>query len=472
MSTPPPGRPEPRAGMPSNGSEPQAGIPSNGSEPRAGMLSNGTEPRVGTPPPTRTRVAAASLVGTAIEFYDFYIYGTAAALVLNTAFFPELDELAGTLAAFSTFAVAFVARPLGSAIFGHWGDRIGRTSMLVVSLLLMGLSTVAIGLLPGYAAIGVAAPVLLVLLRFTQGIGLGGEWGGAALLATEHAPPGKRGHYAMFPQLGPPVGFIAANGLFLVLGGVLTDEQFLGWGWRLPFVASLVLVAVGLYVRVKISETPVFQAAMDQRRLARVPLAGLLRHQWRRVLLGAGTMVITYTLFYTATTYGLAYGTATLKIPRTTMLALTMVGVVFMGIGTAVSASASDRIGRRRTLGYGTAAAIGWGLVMFPLMQTASVPLVGLALAGALTLMGLIFGPMGAYLPELFRTEYRYSGASVAYSLGGVLGGAIPPLVATQMQVSGLPVFYVGVYVSAMAVLSLLCLLALPETGTRRLAGE
>ncbi|WP_431898743.1 MFS transporter [Nonomuraea sp. bgisy101] len=423
-----------------------------------------------TPRPTRTRIAAASLIGTAIEFYDFYIYGTAAALVLNTAFFPEMDELAGTLAAFSTFAVAFVSRPLGSAIFGHWGDRVGRKSMLVVSLLLMGLSTVAIGLLPGYTAIGVAAPVLLVLLRFTQGIGLGGEWGGAALLATEHAPPGRRGLYAMFPQLGPPVGFIAANGLFLILGGLLTDDEFLTWGWRLPFVASLVLVAIGLYVRLKISETPVFQAAMEERRLARVPLAGLMRHQWRRVLLGAGAMVIAYTLFYTATTYCLAYGTATLKIPRTTMLSLTMIGVVFMAAGTVVSSLVSDRVGRRPTLLVGTAGAIGWGLAMFPLMETASVPLVGLALAGALALMGLIFGPMGAYLPELFRTEYRYSGASVAYSLGGVLGGAIPPLIATQMQAGGLPVFYVGVYVSAMAVLSLLCLLALPETGTLELS--
>ncbi|MFE3449537.1 MFS transporter [Nonomuraea sp. NPDC059194] len=424
------------------------------------------------PAPTRTRIAAASLIGTAIEFYDFYIYGTAAALVLNAAFFPEMDQVAGTLAAFSTFAVAFISRPLGSAIFGHWGDRIGRKSMLVVSLLLMGLSTVAIGLLPGYTAMGVAAPVLLVLLRFTQGIGLGGEWGGAALLATEHAPPGKRGLYAMFPQLGPSVGFIAANGLFLILGGVLSDEQFVEWGWRLPFIASLLLVVIGMYVRLKISETPVFQAAMDERKIAKVPIAGLMRHQWRRVLLGAGAMVITYTLFYTATTYCLSYGTATLGIPRTTMLSLTMIGVVFMALGTAVSSMVSDRFGRRRTLIVGASVAIGWGLVMFPLMQTASVPLIGVALAGALGLMGLIFGPMGAYLPELFRTEYRYSGASVAYSLGGVLGGAVPPLIATQIQASGLPVFYVGGYVSAMAVLSLLCLLALPETGALEMSGE
>ncbi|MGP3930101.1 MFS transporter [Nonomuraea sp. KM88] len=419
--------------------------------------------------PSRSRVAAASLIGTAIEFYDFYIYGTAAALVLNAAFFPDLDPVAGTLASFSTFAVAFISRPLGSAVFGHWGDRIGRKSMLVVSLLVMGLSTVAIGLLPGYAAIGVMAPVLLVLLRFTQGIGLGGEWGGAALLATEHAPPGKRGLYAMFPQLGPSVGFIVANGLFLVLGETLSDDAFGSWGWRLPFVASLLLVIVGLYVRLKISETPVFQKAMDQRRIAKVPFAGLMRHQWRRVLLGAGAMTIAYTLFYTATTYCLAYGTSELEIPKTTMLALTMIGVVFMAAGTVVSAMVSDRLGRRRTLIAGTGVAVVWGLVMFPLMETRSVFLTGLALAGALALMGLIFGPMGAYLPELFRTEYRYSGASVAYSLGGVLGGAVPPLVATGMQAGGMGALAVGGYVSAMALLSLLCLLALPETGDESL---
>ncbi|WP_326638439.1 MHS family MFS transporter [Nonomuraea fuscirosea] len=418
-----------------------------------------------TSAPSRSRIATASLIGTAIEFYDFYIYGTAAALVLNTAFFPEMDQVAGNLAAFSTFAVAFISRPLGSAVFGHWGDRIGRKSMLVVSLLVMGLSTVVIGLLPGYASIGVLAPVLLVLLRFTQGIGLGGEWGGAALLATEHAPPGKRGLYAMFPQLGPSAGFIVANGLFLVLGETLSEGQFDSWGWRLPFVASLLLVIVGLYVRLKISETPVFQQAMDERRIAKVPFAGLMRHQWRRVLLGAGAMTIAYTLFYTATTYCLAYGTDTLQIPRTTMLALTMVGVVFMAAGTVVSAVVSDRVGRRRTLITGTIAAVVWGLVMFPLMETRSVLLVGVALAGALALMGLVFGPMGAYLPELFRTEFRYSGASTAYSLGGVLGGAVPPLVATAMQASGLGALAVGGYVAAMALLSLLCLLALPETG-------
>ncbi|QYC43407.1 Inner membrane metabolite transport protein YhjE [Nonomuraea coxensis DSM 45129] len=428
-----------------------------------------TAPREVVTAPSRSRIAVAALAGTAIEFYDFYIYGTAAALVLNTVFFPEMDQVAGTLASFSTFAVAFVSRPLGSALFGHWGDRVGRTSMLVVSLLVMGLATVLIGLLPGYAAIGVAAPALLVLLRFAQGVGLGGEWGGAALLATEHAPPGRRGWYAMFPQLGPAAGFVAANGLFLVLGEALSEEQFGEWGWRLPFVASLPLVAVGLWVRLRIAETPVFRAAMDERRLARVPFAGLVRHQWRRVLLGAGAMTVAYTLFYTATTYCLSYGTGTLGIPRTTMLGLTMAGVLFMAAGTIASSLVSDRLGRRRTLIIGCGPAIVWGLVMFPLMETRSVALVGVALAGTLGLMGLVFGPMGGYLPELFRTEHRYSGASVAYSLGGVLGGAVPPLVATGLQAGGLGTAAAGAYVSATALLSLLCLLALPETGDRTL---
>ncbi|MFI6322519.1 MFS transporter [Nonomuraea sp. NPDC050556] len=394
---------------------------------------------------TRARsVILASLVGTAIEFYDFFIYGTAAALVFSTVFFAEDNPLG----AYATFAVAFLSRPLGSAIFGHWGDRAGRKSTLVVSLLLMGGSTVAIGVLPGYAAIGVAAPILLTLLRFTQGIGLGGEWGGAALLAAEYAPEGRRGRYAVFPQLGPPAGFLLANGAFLAIMAVMDEADFRAWGWRLPFLASLVLVLVGLYVRLRIAETPVFLAATAR---ARVPLREL---PWGRVLLGAGAMVIAYTLFYVATTYCLSYGTAILGVPKQRMLALIMLGVVFMAAGTVVSARLSDRFGRRRTLIAGTLLAIAVGpfIVWLPVGPVA-----------ALGVMGLVYGPMGAYLPELFRTECRYSGASVSYALGGVLGGAVPPLIATLLGAG------VGWYVCAMAVLSLLCLLALPETADLRL---
>ncbi|RZQ61290.1 MFS transporter [Amycolatopsis suaedae] len=410
-------------------------------------------------------MATASFVGTAIEFFDFYAYSLAAAVVLDSAFFPQLDPVAGKLAAFSTYAVAFVSRPLGSALFGHWGDRVGRKAMLISSLLLMGLSTFAVGLLPGYDTIGVAAPILLVLLRFLQGIGLGGEWGGAALLATEHAPAGKRGLYGLFPQLGPAVGFVAANGIFLAMGAWLSDEQFTSWGWRVPFLLSIVLVGVGMYVRVRIAETPVFARVVSEQQVAKAPLVPLVRNQWRELLLGSGAMMVQYTLFYTATAYCLSYGTATLKVPRETMLTLTLLAVVALGVCTAVSAVVSDRFGRRAVLIAGSGVAIVWGLVMFPLMDTREPVLIFLALAGALGIMGLSYGPMGAYLPELFRTRYRYTGASLAYSLGGVLGGAVPPLLATTLQAE-FGSWAVGGYLALVAVISLACVLALRETRT------
>ncbi|MET0189260.1 MAG: MFS transporter [Pseudonocardia sediminis] len=411
------------------------------------------------------RIAVAGFIGTTIEFFDFYAYGIAAALVLNAAFFPNLDPVAGTLAAFSTYAVAFLSRPLGSALFGHWGDRIGRKSMLIASLLTMGLSTALVGALPGYATLGVFAPILLVVLRFAQGIGLGGEWGGAALLAAEHAPPGKRGLYTLFPQLGPAIGFILANGVFLGLSIGMDSATFAAWGWRIPFLASAVLVLVGLLVRLGIAESPVFRRASP----SRVPLMGLLRHQPRELLLGSGAMIVQYALFYTATTYCLSYGTSILNIPRTEMLLLTMIAVIFLGLFTAASSLASDRFGRRRVVLAGCVAGIVWGLVMFPLLDTRSPVLIVVALGGALAIMGLSYGPMAAYLPELFDTRHRYSGASMAYSLGGVLGGAVPPLVATALQAS-LGSIAIGGFISLLAVLSLLCVLALRETRDRDLS--
>lgn len=410
------------------------------------------------------RVAVAAFVGTAIEFYDFYIYATAAALVLDEAFFPALDPVAGSLASFSTFAVAFLSRPLGSLLFGHWGDRIGRKSVLVASLLVMGLSTVAIGLLPGYAEWGVLAPALLVLLRLLQGIGLGGEWGGAALLATEHAPERSRGRYAMFPQLGPPAGFIAANGLFLALGYLLDDAQFAAWGWRVPFLFSLVLVVIGLYVRLRIAETPVFRAVMDERRVARAPFLELLRHQWREVVLGALAMAVTYCLFYMATAYGLSYATSELGLDRNSVILATMVGAVCMAGSIAWSSAASDRYGRRPTMLVCTGLAVGYGTVMFPLVDAGGVVGTTIAFTIALVVMGLIFGPMGAFLPELFRARYRYSGSSLAYSLGGVLGGAVPPLVATGLQATPLGSTAVGLFVSVVGLVSMAALWALRET--------
>ncbi|MBM7170301.1 MHS family MFS transporter [Streptomyces sp. G44] len=419
-------------------------------------------------PESLRRVAVASFVGTAIEFYDFYIYGTAAALVLNQAFFPTLDPVNATLASFSTYAVAFAARPIGSVIFGHFGDRVGRKSVLVASLLLMGLSTALVGLLPGYGTLGVWAPLLLILLRFLQGIGLGGEWGGAALLAVEHAPSGKRGLYAAFPQLGPSVGFFAATGVFWLLSSVLPDEAFRGWGWRVPFLLSFLLVGVGLFVRLRISETPVFAKVMEAQEASKAPTLDVLRRHPRELLLGAGGMVVAYGLFYTATTYCLAYATGTLRVPRTTMLGLSLAGCLFLAAGTWLAATRSDGDGRRKLVLAGTGLSVVWGFVLFPLLDTGRPALIALALGGALFCMGVVYGPMGAYLPELFGTNVRYSGASLAYNLGGVLGGAVSPLVATRLQ-AAFGSSSVGWYVSAMAVVSLVCVSALPETREREL---
>ncbi|MYW67731.1 MFS transporter [Streptomyces sp. SID8379] len=420
-------------------------------------------------PESLRRVAVASFIGTAIEFYDFYVYGTAAALVLNDAFFPNLSDLNGTLASFSTYAVAFAARPIGSLVFGHFGDRVGRKSVLVASLLLMGLSTAFVGLLPGYGTLGVWAPILLVLLRFLQGVGLGGEWGGAALLAVEHAPRGKRGLFAAFPQLGPSVGFFAATGIFWLLSETLSDDAFKSWGWRVPFLLSFLLVAVGLFVRLKISETPVFKKVMDNQEAAKAPALEVFKRHPKEILLGAGGMIIAYGLFYTATTYCLAYGTKTLGVPRGTMLTTQLVACLFLAAGTWLAATRSDAGGRRRTVLIGSGIAIVWGLALFPLMDSEQPVLIALALGGALFCMGVVYGPMGAYLPELFAVRVRYSGASFAYNLGGVLGGAVAPLVATRLQ-SSFGSASVGWYVSAMAVVSLLCVLALPETRERELA--
>ncbi|AJX70036.1 sugar (and other) transporter family protein [Burkholderia pseudomallei MSHR840] len=368
------------------------------------------------------RIVFASFIGTAIEFYDFYVYATAAALVIGPVFFPHGSATAQALSAFVTFGIAFIARPIGSFLFGHFGDRIGRKSTLVASLLVMGVSTTAIGFVPGYDAIGALAPVLLCVLRFGQGIGLGGEWGGAALLATEHAPAGKRGWFGMFPQLGPSIGFLASNGLFFALALTLSDEQFRSWGWRIPFLVSAALVAVGLYVRLKIAETPAFQAALDRHERVRVPLAALVAHHWQPTLLGALAMVVCYTLFYISTVFSLSYGVSTLHFSRQSFLGLLCFAVLFMALATPLAAAAADRFGRKPVLIAGAIAALLSGFTMAPLLGSGSMPLVALFLTIELFLMGVTFAPMGALLPELFPTNVRYTGAGVAYNLGGILG--------------------------------------------------
>lgn len=420
------------------------------------------------PTNSTARVAVASFIGTAIEFYDFYVYATAAALVIGPVFFPQTDPTAQMLSAFVTFGIAFLARPLGSALFGHFGDRIGRKSTLVASLLLMGLSTTLIGLLPGYDSIGAWAPALLCLLRFGQGLGLGGEWGGAALLATENAPKHRRAWFGMFPQMGPSIGFLCANGLFLGLAMLLSEEQFRSWGWRVPFILSALLVVVGLYVRLKLAETPVFAKAMERQERSSLPIAELFAHHWRPVVLGALAMVVCYALFYISTVFSLSYGVTSLGYTREQFLGLLCFAVLFMAAATPISAWLSDRFGRKPVLIVGCLAAILSGFAMQPLLSQGSSVEVAIFLALELFLMGVTFAPMGALLPELFPTRVRYTGASAAYNLGGILGASLAPYAAQKLVGLG-GLSWVGGYVSVAAAVSLIAVLCLQETREQEL---
>lgn len=414
--------------------------------------------------PSGTRIAVASFVGTAIEFYDFYIYGTAAALVFGKVFFPQFSPLSGTLLALGTFAAGFIARPLGAILFGHFGDRIGRKRMLVASLLVMGVATIAVGLIPSYASIGILAPILLTVARFVQGIGLGGEWGGAVLLATEYAPEGRRGLYSAFPQLGPAVGFVLGNALFLILNATMSAETFLEIGWRIPFLASSVLLVVGYYIRVRIAETPVFQAALDKQKQARVPFLELLRARAGVLLLATLSFILAHTLFYTVTTFALSYGTTTLKLERSPLLIAAMVAVAIMGVATLLFAMQSDRLGRKRLCIAAAVLAAIWAFPMFWLIDTRSPVLIALGMTGGLLCFALIYGPMGAFLPELFPVRFRYSGASFAYSASGIVGGGISPLIATDLLARTGTTTWVSVYLISIALVCLLCLLPLKET--------
>ncbi|MDQ3761221.1 MAG: MHS family MFS transporter [Actinomycetota bacterium] len=420
-----------------------------------------------TPPDTELRrVAVASCVGTTIEFYDFYIYGTAAALVFPKVFFPALGSTAGTVASFATFAVAFIARPIGAVSFGHYGDRYGRKQTLIATLLLMGVSTVLIGLLPGAATIGVAAPIMLVMLRFAQGFAVGGEWAGATLLTAEYAPPKQRGQYAMFPQLGPAIAIALSSATFLVTGLTLgnTDQSFYDYGWRIPFLASIVLLGAGLYVRLKIEETPVFRQA-QRLQPTHAPLREALTQAPREVLLAAGTMTAIFALFYTGTTYLTSYGTSPTgaALTRTVVLSFGIVAGVAMAVGVVLSAISSDRFGRRTVVMLSCGGAAVWSLLLFPLLDTRSPVAFSLGVIVTLGLMGLSYGPAGALLPETFPTRYRYTGAGTSYNLAGIVGGAIPPLVATPLA-AAFGGFAIGVLLCALSLLSLFCTRALAET--------
>ena len=401
------------------------------------------------------RTLFASLIGTTIEFFDFYIYGTAAVLVFPQLFFPAGNETTARLQSFATFALAFLARPVGSALFGHFGDRIGRKATLVAALLTMGLSTVAIGLLPTYASIGIAAPVLLALCRLGQGIGLGGEWGGAVLLATENAPPGKENLYSMFPQLGAPLGLLLSSGCFIALTALLTDTEFIAWGWRVPFLASATLVAVGLYVRLRIAETQAFKRAAERHERVRVPIASVVRNHPQLLVLATLLAVTTFVVSYLMTVFTLSWGTTALGFSRQEFLVMQMIGVVFFGIAIVVSTAAADRFGALPMLIGSSIAAIVVGLALEPLFSTRNATGATAFLVIGFTLNGFTYGPLGAAMAQLFPTAVRYTGASLTYSVAGIIGGSLAPYIATALA-SNFGLAAVGYYLCAAATLTLL----------------
>lgn len=404
------------------------------------------------------RVLLASLIGTTIEFFDFYIYATAAVLVFPRLFFPGSDPATATLQSLATFALAFLARPVGSALFGHFGDRVGRKATLVAALLTMGLSTVAIGLLPTYASIGVAAPLLLALCRLGQGLGLGGEWGGAVLLATEHAPVGRRAWFGMFPQLGAPLGFFLATGVFLLLTATIDDNAFFAWGWRLPFLGSAVLVAVGLWIRLRISETPAFQRILDAQQRVRLPILDVLAHHWRTLLAGTLASVSTFVVFYLMTVFALSWGTAQLGYSREQFLWLEMAAVLCFAATIPLSALIASRYGSRTAMLAATAAIFAFGIAFAPLFVAGSLGGTLGFLALGMCLAGFTYGPIGTLLAGMFPTAVRYTGASLAFNLSGILGASLAPYVATWLA-GRFGLAYVGYYLSAAALLTFLALL-------------
>ncbi len=428
----------------------------------------------------RSRIVVASMIGTTIEFYDFYIYATAAVAVFPHLFFPKGNPTAALLASLATFGLAFVARPLGSILFGHFGDRIGRKATLIGSLLTMGIATFLIGLLPTYHQVGVLAPALLAVMRFSQGLALGGEWSGAALLATETAKPGKRGWAAMWPQLGAPFGFLLANGVFLIMVLWLghnnaqpdLDGAFLTWGWRVPFLLSVFMVAIGLYVRLRLTETPVFTRALERGERVKTPLAEVFRTSWRQLVIGTFVMLATYTIFYVVTTWALSYGTG--KRPPAGMglgfryvdfLQLQLITILFFAATIPIAGVLADRFGRRRTLLVITAVLMAYGGLFGPLLDPdhATKTSVLAFLAIGMTIMGLTFGPMSAVLPELFPTNVRYTGSGISYNFASILGAAVAPFIATWISTT-YGVAWVGLYLFIAGALSFVALLVMRET--------
>jgi metabolite-proton symporter len=413
-------------------------------------------------------VAVASFIGTAVEWYDYFIYGTAAAIVFGPLFFPRFSATAGTMAAFASYAVGFLARPLGAVVMGHYGDRVGRKSMLVVSLLIIGLATTAIGLLPTYEKIGVLAPILLVTLRFLQGIGVGGEWGGAVLLAVEHAPANRKAFYGSFPQMGVPGGLILANLVFLGVSASLGPQAFLSWGWRVPFLASAVLVIIGLAIRFRLTESPDFQRLKDAGQRERMPLVTVLQRHPKEVLLAAGAFIGNNTVGYIFMAYLLSYGTSVLGLSRSLILTGTLIAAL-VWLATIPWASAlSDRHGRARILLFGSIGLTLTALGLFPLVDTRSPALILAALVVLAVVLGITYGPLAALLSELFPTSVRYSGASLGYQIGAILGGGIAPMVAAALYARWRSSVPITLYLGAVCALSLACIAVVTRPPTAR----
>ncbi len=411
-----------------------------------------------------SRVAFASAIGTTIEWYDFFIYGTAAAVVFAPQFFPQVSALAGTLASFATFAIGFLARPLGGVVMGHFGDRVGRKSTLVWCLVLMGLSTFAIGLLPGYARIGAWAPALLVFLRFLQGFALGGEWGGAVLMSVEHAPKGKRGLFGSFVALGLPAGIILSNLVFLLASTVVSPPQFAAWAWRVPFLASSVLVAVGFFVRLRIAESPVFADVVRARSTRRMPVVDVLRKEGRAVFLAAGSYLSISATGYLVIVYFVSYATRNLQFPLPVTLGLLQFASILFAVSILFFANRSDKVGRSRMMRWGCGLLVVASAVFFPFIDTKSIPLAALAVCVMLIVQGMYIGPQAAVFAELFPATYRYSGASLSITLGTLLGGAITPFVATALYGAFGGSWAVTIYACGLSLISWLCARGLKET--------
>jgi metabolite-proton symporter len=418
------------------------------------------------------RVIVASLIGTSLEWYDFFVYGTAAALVFNKLFFPSFAPLVGTLLAFATYAVGFVARPLGGIVFGHYGDRIGRKNVLVVTLLVMGVATVLIGVLPTYSAIGMWAAVLLVALRFVQGLGLGGEWGGAVLMSMEHGDPTRRGLNASWPQVGVPAGLLLANGVLAFMSAVTSNAAFLSWGWRVPFLLSGVLVLIGLWIRLTISESPLFQEIEQEHTKARMPVLDVLRIYPRSVVIALGARIGVDVAFYTFVLFIVTYVTQVLKVPRATALNAVLIGAAVQLAFIPLFGWLSDRWGRRPVYLFGAIGALVWVFAFFLMLNTRAAALIVLATVVALVFHAAMYGPQAAFIAELFSTRLRYSGASLGYQIAGVLGGALAPIISIALLSRFDTWLAVTAYVCAMLLITIVAVFAAQETARINLHAE